>query len=48
MILHYKNPTDYLKRPITSKLSKVLRRKKKVKTLSKNNKDFLKSLGFKL
>lgn len=48
MILYYKNPTINLKHLISSKTVKVQRRNKKVKKLSKSNKDFLKALGFKL
>lgn len=48
MIIHHKTPTARINRLISFKTVKPQRRKKFLKKLTKSNKDFLKSLGFKL
>lgn len=48
MVVYYKNIQANEKRLSSSAIAKVQRRKKKVKTLTKASKDFLKALGFKV
>lgn len=48
MIIHYKNPSLNIKRLTPLTITKVHRRNTKVKKLTKTNKEFLKSLGFKV
>lgn len=48
MIVYNIKPALKIKHLTSSTTSKVHRRKKKVKKLTKTNKDFLKALGFKV
>lgn len=48
MIVHNITPSTNVKRPIVMSVVKTRRRVKKIKTITKTNKDFLRSLGFKL